>query len=263
MNELLIADAYRVGVALLTLLYASYLDLKTREIPPKLWLIASLLALPATLYEAHYFAARGALGYVVAVVVSSAIIIGILAFMSWKGLIGGADVLALAFLTVSVPWYPFSFGLRAFVPVPLLTLFYATILGVLWLPIRALSNLRSEKFLSHARELGLGGAKLLRLAASAKVVTVKEYMNMKFWYPLEIFKEKGEELEHELRTTFSVEEEHEDHQKRMKELVERGLLSEDRYIFVSYGVPFLVYITLGFVLALAIGDIPLRALFAW
>jgi preflagellin peptidase FlaK len=261
LNAFAVADVYRVILALVTLGYASYLDIKTREIPPKLWLVASLLALPATAYEAYVFALHGFLDYVLITIISSAVIVLVLAVMMIKGLIGGADVFALAFLTIDMPWYPYSFGGRAFLPIPLLTLFYATLVGLIWLPIKIASNLRRREFKEHAKELGVGGLKYLRLATSAKAVKVKDYMEMKFWYPLEVFEVKNGKLESKLRTVFSVDEEHEEHQKKLKELVERGLLSEDRLIFVTYGMPFLVYLTVGLILALLLGDIPLRVLF--
>ena len=46
----------------------------------------------------------------------------------------------------------------------------------------------------------------------------------------------------------------------MKELVDKGLISEDSEIFVTYGIPFIVYITAGLVLTLVLGDIPIRSL---
>ena len=261
MNAFLVADVYRILLASITLLYASYLDVKTREIPPKLWLVSSMLAIPATIYEAYVFATHGFLDYVILSIVSSAVIVAALAAMMMKSLIGGADVLALAFLTVDMPWYPFSLGAKAFVPIPLLTLFYATVIAALWIPFKVISNLSKEEFRSHARELGVGGLKFLRLAASAKAVKISDYMKMKFWYPLEVLEERNGRIKVTLRNTFSIDEEYQEHQEKIKRLVEKGLVSQDRLIFVTYGVPFLVYITLGFFLSLLVGDIPLRLLF--
>ena len=261
MNAFFVADVYRILMASITLLYASYLDVKTREIPPKLWLVASILAAPATAYEAYVFATHGFLDYVILSIISSAAIVAVLAVMMMKSLIGGADVLALAFLTVDMPWYPFSLGAKAFVPVPLLTLFYATIVAALWIPFKIVSNLSKEEFRKHAKELGIGGLKFLRLAASAKAVKISDYMKMKFWYPLEVLEERDGRVEVSLRSTFAVDEEYQEHQEKIKKLVERGLVSRDRLIFVTYGVPFLVYITLGFFLSLLVGDIPLRLIF--
>ncbi len=261
MNPFFLADVYRVTLALITLLYASYKDIKTREIPPILWLVASILAIPATAYEALVLISKGFLGYVLLSFLSCGAVVALLVYLMLRGMMGGADVFAMAFLTVDMPWYPFSFGARAVVPVPLLTLFYAAVLAAAWIPLKMLKNLFSKEFRKHAEELGIRGGDLLRFAASAKAVTVKEYMKMKFWFPLEMFEEKDGKLVRMLRKSFNVEEEHEEHQRRLKELVERGLLNEDSLIFVTYGIPFLVYITAGLILSLFLGDIPLRVLF--
>ncbi|ABU82581.1 A24 family peptidase C-terminal domain-containing protein [Ignicoccus hospitalis] len=257
--DLWLLDVYRTALALVVLSYASYLDWKTREIPPKLWATAALLALPASLYEAVTLSSAGLGDYVVFSFLSGAIIILVLALLMLRNMMGGADVLAFLFITVDMPWYPFALGgPRALLPVPLLTLLYSTILAALWVPLRLISNLLNDDFVSHAKELNVTGLKLLRLATSARVVKVKDYFKMKFWFPLELVQYKDDKVERLLRTTFSIDEEYEDHQRKIKEFVDAGFLSEDEKIFVTYGIPFIIYITGGLLVALLIGDIPIR-----
>ncbi len=253
-------DLARTIIALLTLSYAAYSDVKTREISPWLWLIASLIALPLTLYEAWFLITKGYLLFCLLEVAIAIVFLPFIVYLFKKGLFGGADMLAYVFLIVDMPWYPVAFGVRSILPIPLLTLLYASLAVAIYIPIKVIKNLSDRKFNVHAEELGISGFKKIRLASSASVMTVKEYLSKKFWYPLEIIKETNNGIKRELRPYFHVEEEYEEHQKKLKELLDRGKIRENELIFVTYGIPFIVFMLIGFILALIIGDVPFRIL---
>lgn len=259
---LLEVDVARAFIALITLGYAAYTDIKTREITPWLWLVASVISFPLTAYEAWFLVVKGYALFCILELIMALVPLPFIIYLFKKGLFGGADMLAYAFLTVDMPWYPIAFGLRSILPIPLLTLLYASLLVALSIPIKIVKNLSSRRFNEHAEEFGIKGLRKLRLAATASVMTIKEYLSKKFWYPLEVFEEEGDGVKKTLRPHFNVEEEYEDHQRALREMIEKGLVKEDELIFVTYGIPFIVFMFLGFVLALAIGDIPFRFLLA-
>lgn len=260
---LLEVDVARTIIALATLGYASYMDLKTREITPWLWIIASLIALPFTAYEAWFLVSKGYATFCILEIALSAMALPFIVYMYRKGLFGGADMLAYVFLMVDMPWYPIAFGLRSIIPIPLLTLFYASLVVGITVPFKMLKNLTSKKFREHARELNLKGIDLIKFSATASAMTVKEYLKKRFWFPLEILREEGDLVKRELRSHFNVEEEYEDHQKAIRELVNKGKVREEDIIFVTYGVPFVVFMFAGFIVSLVVGDYPIRFLIMW
>jgi len=256
-------DLARTLIAIITLGYAAYTDIKTREITPWLWLVASLVSLPLTAYEAWFLISRGYSLFCLLEIVMALIALPFIFYLFRKGLFGGADMLAYIFLTVDMPWYPIAFGLRSIMPIPLLTLLYASLLVALFIPVKVIKNLSDKRFNEHAKEFGIKGLRKVRLASTATVMTVKEYLTKKFWYPLEVIEEEGNKVRRTLRPYFNVEEEYEDHQRMLKEMVDRGLIKEEDLIFVTYGIPFIVFMFLGFILALIIGDLPFRLLLAF
>jgi len=91
---------------LLILAYASYCDLKTREVSDLVWIVGCPVGL--TLSLADFFAGKvSAVSLAVSPIASACIGIALYAF----GLVGGADALALLFIGLTLPAYPEGFPL--------------------------------------------------------------------------------------------------------------------------------------------------------
>ncbi|ALU12582.1 hypothetical protein EYM_05410 [Ignicoccus islandicus DSM 13165] len=240
--------------------YAAYSDLKTREIEPKLWL-TGIIGAALTLIELYLVSGLSvALFKLLLLELVFSLIIFPFLYVSYKmAMLGGADMLAYLFLSLTVPWYPLFLGLRAITPVPILTLLHATILAILIALVRLISNLLNPEFRKFLKENKIGLLGTLHYGLSGKVMKAKEYLRTDFWYLIHEI-ENGI-VKKELRKRVSIDEEPEDHRKAVKNSIEKGIIREDQYLMVTYATPFLVYMTLGFLATLVIGDYWVRALF--
>ncbi len=233
---------------------AAVMDLKTREVSPKFWALTIPIGALMMVIEMTNIAFTFFLIYILL----SLAPLPALVFMMMRGGFGGADVLAYLFLSVTMPY---SAIIRTILPIPLVVLFYASLI---MLPIsiaRLIRNFLSREFRQHLDSRGVSGKARLSMLVSGKLVSVKEYLNMKFWYPLENVEENEDGVIFKPRSRFNVEEEDEEHKGKIKELIEKGKLSPDEKIVVSYGIPFLVNMFLGLVLVILIKDLPLCLIF--
>ncbi|BFH72653.1 A24 family peptidase C-terminal domain-containing protein [Sulfurisphaera javensis] len=219
------------------LLHTSYLDLKTREIDLKIWLIYSPLVILFIFEYKHL----SLFLYLYSVITTNMLIL----VFYWLSLMGGADLflsLILSFSNASVK--PFLFPALSMLGLePLTILLYSSAMiffaGVLNL-------LKNYKYTS-----GYPFTTRLTLSLSGKRITVREFLNSKFLFPLTQIDEQSGTIT--LRTTFSVEEDDAEWRKKFKEYVEKGLIKEDDYIWVMWGVPVIPFIAIGYFLSLIVG----------
>ncbi|MCG2909607.1 MAG: prepilin peptidase [Stygiolobus sp.] len=219
------------------LAHVSYLDIKTREVDLKIWLI--YMPLVAFFYFDYD---KLNLFLFIYSVVSTNLLIYIFYRMS---LMGGADLFLSLILSFSnsvvYPLFPSYLSERGMEP--LIILLYSTFLILLIGIINAVRNL---KYLNENEPLSVK----LVLAFSAKRMKVKDFINSKFLFPLTQIDEKGNRS---IRTTFSVEEDDAEWRKKYKDYMEKGLINGDEYIWVMWGVPVIPFIALGYILSLIIG----------
>ena len=230
------------------------MDLKTREVRPELWVIAIVVGTTLMLFEMS----KVAFIFFAIYILLSLAPLPVLIYMMLKGGLGGADVLAYLFLSLTLPY---SAIIRTVLPIPLVVLFYASLIMLPTSLIRLLRNLTSKEFMEHLEARGIKGKTRLSMLISGKLVSVEEYLKMKFWYPLEEIRESEEGVNFIPRGRFDVEEEDAEHKRKIRELVEKGKLSPSEKIIVSYGIPFLVNMFLGLLLVILIKDIPLCIMF--
>jgi len=126
----------RFLLALAVLAYASIRDLKSREVPDKVW----LLSFPAGLALTTIDVSAGVLNvsdFAVSIAVASALCFTLF----YTGLYGGADFKALLFLAVAFPAYTEGFKpiIESLVPVPVLTVFCNSVLVSLVYPASILT----------------------------------------------------------------------------------------------------------------------------
>jgi Archaeal Peptidase A24 C-terminus Type II. len=90
-------------------------------------------------------------------------------------------------------------------------------------------------------------------------VKIRDYLNGKFkhYYPLQSFTIDGEKLTVKFRLVTGVNNAEIDD---LRSIVERELLNPDDYIWITPGLPFILYLLIGFTLVLLVGDKPLLTL---
>lgn len=234
--------------------YTSWVDLKTREIYDMVWLVFGGLGLIIALYEV-YTGSLSLVWFVIVILVSSAISIG----LGYLGLFGGADVLAFITLAVLHPFPPK--GLEPFFGIvsPLfpLTLFSNSALAgasySLVLLIRNLVSTLQGRSLFSGLEDEPFWRKLAVLVTGLKM-GVGSVRGPPFQYPLEV-PTTGEKPGRRLILMPDIQDDN-----SAVEVFRTLEASGVEEVWVSNTLPFLVYIAVGYVLALALGDIALAVL---
>lgn len=237
----------RISLALAMLIYASLRDLREREVPDSTWILFGLAGLIIDLYEVYSGSMTPLiLGFAILASTALSFLIGYL------GLFGGADFKALVVLSLLQP-YP----QRVFKPLlgavsqiyPLTILSNSALLGALSAPLQAFRNLYAAHGGSRLFE-GFGSEpfwrKLVVLISGTKV-KMKDVRGPPFHYPLEA-------LENGVRRFLSPLRMDDDEALEIFEEFRRAGASE---IWVSNTLPFLVFITLGYLTSIFLGDMAL------
>ncbi len=255
----------KIVYAIILLIYFSFLDLRDRSIPDKLvWgsLFLSGIFFILSLYiYVQVYPSTLLMFYLILSMITGP---GLLTLMYFIRMIGGADVIVITDLALLFPVPVLSPILSTYVgvenvfPPILVIILYSTILFVLIIPIR-ITYLWTRHRDKLPRELPLH--KRVLILVTGTPITVEEFLKKKHYYPLTIYEEENGILKKKWRTNFDIEEEYTEHQERIRKLVEKGLLSYKEYIWVTYGIPFIVPLTIGLVVFLLIGDWPLRIIF--
>ena len=236
------------------LTYASWSDFKKREVSNRVWTILAPLAFALTFSQFFMFAPEMLEIYALSFVITSAVSVALF----YAGAFGGADAKALICLSLSLPYpvhllQPLGFVSPLFpitvfcnaVLLAALTVFYAITRNYLW-------KRRTGKKLFEGLEGQPMGRKILAVLCGYKV-NITELEMKKHSYPLEdvLVVETGETERRLL--VFPSDEKRENIVERILEAKERGKLGSE--VWITPGLPLLVFITAGLIIALTLGDI--------
>jgi len=255
MNQIL--DGARIILCLSFLIYASWSDYKTREVSNKVWAILGPLALALTGFQFLVYSSEP-LQLIISYVLSFAITSGLAIAIFYAGGFGGADAKALMCIALALPVYPSHllpqptgfvsplFPITIFtnsVLLGALSVFYALFRNLLW-------KLRNKGGVFEGLETESLGRKILALFSGYKISVSK--LEKGFMYPLEDVEVNEEGVKRKL-LVFPKDEERDDIVARIignigKEKLEGG-------VWVTPGLPLLIHITLGLLIALFYGDI--------
>jgi preflagellin peptidase FlaK len=256
MNQIL--DGARILLCLSFLIYASWSDCKTREVSNKVWVILGPLALALTAFQFLVYSSQPfqfLLSYVLCFTITSGLAIAIF----YAGGFGGADAKALMCIALALPVYPSHllpqppgfvsplFPITIFtnsVLLGALSVFYALFRNLLW-------KVRNRGGVFEGLETESVGRKILALFSGYKVKISK--LEKGHMYPLEDVDVNDEgEIKRKL-IVFPKDEEREEIVARILENVKKERL--DGGVWATPGLPFLIFITAGLIIALAYGDI--------
>jgi preflagellin peptidase FlaK len=252
MNELL--DGSRILVSLIFLVYAAWADFKTREVSNKVWAIFAPLAFLLTALQYILFPQDLLYSYVLPFVVTLALSL----VLFYAGGFGGADAKALICLSLALPLYPhyllespigylpLIFPLSVFINAVFLASF-----SVIFILLRNLSwKYRNKRKLFEGFEKESLGRKILILLSGYKV-NIADLEKKDYLIPLEDLDARLEEKRKLI--AFPRDEEREKIVSRLLEAERSGQIKGD--LWATPGLPMLVFITVGLVIALVFGDI--------
>lgn len=250
-----IFDGARTILCLSFLIYASWNDHKTREVSNKVWIILGPSALALTAFQFVVFAPDLLLTYFLSFVVTSTLAL----IIFYAGGFGGADAKALMCISLALPVYPsyllpqpsglFSpiFPLTIFtnsVILGSLSVFYAVFRNLLW-------TARKREGLFQGLETESLGRKILVLLSGYKVQISK--FKKGHMFPLQDVQVNDEGKKEIKLLVFPNDEEREEIVTRLLENVKEEKTEE--WVWATPGLPLLIFITAGLVIALIYGDI--------
>ena len=219
------------------LLHATYLDLKSREIDLKIWLLYS----PLVLLFLFQYRNLNIFLYLYSAITANVLLL----IFYYVSLIGGADLFLSLILSLSnASVRPLFFARLSVMGLEPLTILLYSSLSILLISI---GNLVRNYPYTRGYPIGLR----LILALSGRRVKVKDFLNSKFLYPLTQIDESSKQIT--IRTTFSVEEDDAEWRRKFSEYVKKGLINEDDYIWVTWGIPVIPFMTLGYFISLISG----------
>jgi len=245
-------EGVKIGLSLILLSYASWHDYRKREVPNGVWMLLAPSGLILTLAQI-FIASQGSL---ITLALSFFTVTGIALVLFYLGVFGGADAKALICLSLILPFPPASLRPPLGVISPLfpLSIFDNAILASALTTVGILAyNLTWSAKAGEKLFEGLEGEsswkKFLALVTGYKV-ELTEFREKPHLIPLErLTEEENGRITRHLRVFINVNEE------------ETGTENLDRFceklngkIWATPSLPFIIFITVGLLLTLFLGD---------
>jgi preflagellin peptidase FlaK len=258
LNSEVIFVAARVAVTAAILIYASWSDFKTREVSNRVWVIYAPIALGLSLAEFLLFDSSKLLLFGASV----GFTIGLAFLLFYSGGFGGADSKALMCIAVALPFAPTAFTPVLGISPTSQYIFPLTIFsnGVLFAATTGIymifRNLIWHKKMDKKMFTGTLanesiGKKFLILITGYKV-TVAKLQAKWHVFPMEDIKDSENGLERKL-VVVPRDEGRADVVDRLSNAAKAGKI--DNYVWATPGLPMLIFITLGLIVALLFGDV--------
>ncbi len=254
-------DLARIATALVFLLYASWSDSKSREVSNKVWLLFAPLGFILTFTEIYFYEFSQLPLYGVSFGFTTAFA----TIVFYAGGFGGADAKALMCLALALPFYPLDFFVplfgevspisRTFFPLSVFenSVLLAALMTVVMLGYNVLWRFRTgRKLFEGEYRNGSFGRKILTLITGYKV-SVRKLKDKWHVYPLEDADEDSEGNLRKKLLTLPKDEGREAVVERLENAVRSGKISDN--VWATPGLPLLIFMTAGFILALFGGDI--------
>ena len=261
----IILDAVRTITTLSFLFYASWSDYKTREVSNAVWMLFAPLAFTLTFIEIYvyqfpqFFLQLSFYGMCVGLTVAFAII------LFYSGGFGGADAKALMCLALGLPFYPkklftamsaeISPISQNFFPVTVFsnsvllaaaTAVYLFLHNILW------HKKVGRKLFEEGHEKESLGRKILVLITGYKI-SIHKLREKWHLYPLEDVEGNIEDGFKRKLVVIPRDEERNAIVERLAKAVEERRIKD--MVWATPGLPMLVFITAGLIIALLFGDI--------
>jgi preflagellin peptidase FlaK len=239
----------------LILLYACYSDLKTRTVANEVWLLMIAVGIPLAIYN---FYVQG-IPFLIRFVLSLAVTFALSYLFFYMNLFGGADAKSLISIAVLLPVNPLLSTSLIFYPLPfaVTTLFNGAIISLIVPPSLFLYNLLPLRSAGLQKDLSLAfiGYKM-RIDGLAK----SKHKFLRLLHSYESAEGAGKEGTVKRKFSFGGAEIDDETIEKLKNYYAQGKISED--VWVTPGLPYMLFITAGFFIALFYGNLILHILTA-
>ncbi|MBN1762732.1 MAG: prepilin peptidase [Methanomicrobia archaeon] len=244
---------FSVVVGSLILLYACYSDLKSRSVANEVWLLMIAVGIPIALYNVYLSGITFLIRFGFSLFFTF-----LLAYLFfYLNLFGGADAKALIGIAILIPINPLNASLIVDpLPFAITTLFNAAIISLIVPPSMFFYNLRHlrSKRLSENLNLAFIGY-TMRIDALAEATH-------KHVRALHVYEEDGDAVEGDVKRKFVFGglDLDDDMVEQLKTYRAQGKIDEE--VWVTPELPYMLFITAGFFIALFYGNLILLILTA-
>jgi len=243
-----------VLVVLAFLGYCSWSDIKTREVSNIVWLLFAPIGGILTVGRL-YFSPELLWVSLSSIIVATAFAL----LLFYTGVFGGADAKGLICIGISIPTLPenilvsVNFFHPLFPVVVLSNSFLVAVSLALYILVRNIfwkCSTRGGLFSGLEKEPAWKKAFAL---VSGYKVDFGEVEDKIYLYPLEEVVESGDTVERRLNLFVEAEVERRDLLEKLRPYVEKSVIPSE--IWATPGLPMLVFVTMGFILAFVVGDL--------
>ena len=247
MNELIyIIEVLRVLVSLFFFLISSWYDYKFREVPNEVWILFAPIGLALTFTQYYIEYTLGETHVFSYWFLSVGVITAVSFLLFYAGFFGGADAKALICLSITLPYHPtfspicLSTKIIIFPLAVLVNAIFASSLLVLFITgynlIRYIHD-RGDMFRGFKHEPSW--RKIIVFMTGIKVRPEK--IKNAHYLPLEYHVEKSGCITRHLKVSPKIE-------------GDIRIIESSGEVWATPGLPFLIFITAGFIVALFLGD---------
>jgi preflagellin peptidase FlaK len=255
-----IFDITRITLSSCFLFYASWSDYKTREVSDAVWMVLAPLGFALTFAEIYIYQIGQLPLYGICFALTAFFAITVF----YSGGFGGADAKALMCLALALPFYP------ANLPEPLsgtispisqmlfpLTIFSNSVLlaaltAIIMLLYNIFWHLKTRKKLFEGNYANESFGRKILILITGYRVSINRLEEKWHVYPLEDMDGEAENLKRKL-IVVPKDEGRNAIVERLEGAINAGTIQDS--IWATPGLPFLIFFTLGLLLALFLGDI--------
>jgi len=254
-------DAARTGLVVLFFLYSSWSDYKSREVSDKVWIILGPLSLALTLTDILLYDPSSLVSYAICFALTSTFAI----ILFYAGGFGGADAKALMCLALALPFVPDqlitpvsgqpSLISKSFFPITVFSnsVLFAAFTAVALLIYNAFWRVRTHDPLFEGDLEKESWGKKITVMITGYKTPIRKLKEKWHVYPMEDYEETPEKPTKRKLLLLPKDEGREKIVERLDKAINAGTI-KDR-IWATPGLPMLIFITAGLIVALFLGDI--------
>ena len=258
---MLILDGTKTAIIVLFLAYASWSDYKSREVSDTVWILLAPVSFALTLTELLLYEPSMLTSYGITFGLAAAFAI----ILFYSGGFGGADAKALMCLALALPFYPEdlftpltgqpSLISKTFFPITVFSnsVLFAALTAVALLFYNVAWRLRTNEPLFEGDQKNESLGKRILVIITGYKVPIKKLIEKWHVYPMEDIEENPEKGFKRKLVILPKDEGRKEMVERLDKAVTTGTI-KDR-VWATPGLPMLIFVTVGLIVALFIGDI--------